>query len=216
MTTRFWLIRHGETEEWARRRCYGRLDVELSPTGQLQAARAAQALQREPIAAVFTSPLRRALESARAIASARSCPCEVLAAFREMDFGDFEGLTYDEIAARYPAEYRRWMEEPAKFAFPNGESFSMLRARVLDAFRGVAGRRAGETVAIVSHAGVIRALIAWALQTPDDCVFRIAQDFGAINLLTLIDGTPIVQLINAGGTVGQTLLSVIPSVANPA
>jgi alpha-ribazole phosphatase/probable phosphoglycerate mutase len=199
MTTRFWLIRHGETEEWTRGRCYGSLDVGLSPNGRLQIARVAQTLKREPIAVVFSSPLHRALESACAIATECSCPCEVLPALREIDFGDFEGIPYDEIAARYPAEYRCWMQEPAKVAFPNGESFSLLRARVLDAFMGIAEQRAGQTVAIVSHGGAIRALIAWALQIPDDCVFRVAQEAGAINLLVLTEGTPSVQLLNASG-----------------
>lgn len=205
MTTRFWLIRHGETEEWARQRCCGSFDVALSPNGRLQIARAARALKSEPITVVFSSPLSRALEGARMIADECSCPCEVLPALREIDFGDFEGRGYDEIAARYPAEYRSWMEDPARVTFPNGESFSMLRARVLDAFSDIAKQRAGETVAIVSHGGVIRALIAWALQAPDDCIFRIAQDFGAMNLLVVTKGIPSVQLLNLsrdGGLVG--------------
>jgi alpha-ribazole phosphatase len=199
MTTRLWLIRHGEIEQRARGRCYGSLDVGLSPNGRLQIAHVAETLEGEPIAAVFSSPRRRALESARAIASACGCPCEVLPALREIDFGDFEGIAYDEIAARYPAEYRRWMEEPAKVTFPNGENFSMLQARVLAAFHLIAEQRAGGTVAIVSHGGVIRALVAWALEMPDDCIFRIAQDFAAINLLELTEGTPSVRLLNSHG-----------------
>jgi len=199
MTTRFWLVRHGEIEDSARGRCYGSLDVGLSPNGRRRMARVAEMLQDEPIAAVFSSPRRRALESAGVIAAARACPCEVVPALREIDFGDFEGLGYDEIAARYPAEYQRWMEEPAKVTFPNGENFPLLRARVLDAFGTLAEQRAGETVAVVTHGGVIRALLAWALGMPDDCIFRLAQDYGAVNLLVLTDGTPSVRLLNGGG-----------------
>lgn len=196
MTTRFWLIRHGETEEWARQRCYGSLEVGLSPNGRIQMARAAQHLKTESIASIFSSPRTRALDSARMIAAECSCPCEVVPGLREIDFGDFEGLSYDEIAARYPEEYQSWMEKPVAVRFPNGEDFSTLQARVLGAFRGIAERSAGQTVGIVTHGGVIRVLVAWALQIPGEYLFRIGQDFGAMNLLVLVDDVSTVQLLN--------------------
>jgi alpha-ribazole phosphatase len=195
--TRFWLIRHGEPAEQARGRCYGSLDVGLSDTGRAQMVRVAEYLKGESIAAIYSSPLSRALEGSRILAAAASCPVEVLPDLREIDFGGFEGLPYDEIAARYPDLYRQWMETPTEIRFPNGESFSQMRTRVLRAFDTIERERKGQTVAIVSHGGVNRILIAWALQTPDNCLFRIAQDYGAINLLALIDGMPSVHLLNA-------------------
>jgi alpha-ribazole phosphatase len=194
--TRFWLIRHGEPAEEARGRCYGSLDVGLSETGRAQMAQVAEYLRAEPLAAIYASPLSRALESARILAAVASRPVEVLADLREIDFGGFEGLSYDEIEGRYPDLYRQWMETPTQVRFPNGESFSGMRTRVLRAFDTIQREWEGQTVAIVSHGGVNRILIAWALQTPDNCLFRLAQDYGSINLLGLIDGIPNVHLLN--------------------
>ncbi len=194
--TRLWLIRHGEPAEQARGRCYGSLDLGLSDAGRAQISQVAEYLRTEPVAAIYSSPLSRALESARILAAVASCPVEVLADLREIDFGDFEGLPYDEIAARWPDLYRQWMETPTQVRFPNGESFAEMRVRVLRAFDTIQREREGQTVAIVSHGGVNRVLIAWALQTPDNCLFRLAQDYAAISLLEFIDGLPTVQMLN--------------------
>jgi alpha-ribazole phosphatase/probable phosphoglycerate mutase len=194
--TRFWLIRHGALVEDARNRCYGALDFALSETGRAQVARAADYLASEPIFAVYTSSLSRAVESARIIAEPSAAPIRIVPDLREMNFGDLEGLTYDQIATRNPDIYRRWMDAPTEVRFPNGESFREMRVRVLQAFAAIQAESEGRTVALVTHGGVIRILIAWALQMPDNCVFRLAQDYGAINLLTIADGFPIVQLLN--------------------
>jgi alpha-ribazole phosphatase len=194
--TRFWLIRHGEPSEEARHRCYGSLDVGLSETGRAQMAQVAEYLKRDPVAAIYTSPRSRAIESARILGAAASCSIEIVEGLREIDFGDFEGLAYDEIAARYPDLYRQWMETPTEIQFPNGESFSEMRLRVLRAFDKIEREREGQTVAIVSHGGVNRILLARALQMPDNCIFRLAQNYAAINLLELADGLPSVQLLN--------------------
>jgi alpha-ribazole phosphatase len=194
--TRLWLIRHGEPAEEARHRCYGSLDVGLSETGRAQMAQVAEYLKTEPVAAIYTSPRSRALESARILAAVPSWPVEIVADLREIDFGEFEGLPYDEIAARYPDIYRQWMETPTEVRFPNGESFSEMRGRILRASNAIQREREGQTVAIVSHGGVNRILIARALQMPDNCLFRLAQDYAAVNLLALADGLPSLQLLN--------------------
>lgn len=199
--TRFWLIRHGEPAEEVRNRCYGALDVGLSTTGRAQIAQAAEYLKAEPIAAIYASPRARALESARILAPVcpgpiQPCPIEVAADLREIDFGDFEGLLFDEIAARYPELYRQWMASPTEVQFPNGESFGEMRIRVLRAFETIRREREGQTVAIVSHGGVQRVLVGWALQIPDQGLFRLGQDYAALNLLTIVNGFPMVQLLN--------------------
>jgi alpha-ribazole phosphatase len=198
---RFWLIRHGEPAEEARHRCYGSLDIGLSQKGHGQMQHVAEFLKSESIAAIYTSPRSRAQESASILAAAQSCPIETVDDLREIDFGDFEGLTYDEIANRYPDLYRQWMERPTEIRFPNGESFPEMRTRVLRAFEAISSAREGQTTAIVSHGGVNRILLAWALQVPDNALFRIAQDYAAINLLAFCEGIPLVQLLNgnAGG-----------------
>lgn len=194
--TRIWLIRHGEPAEQARQRCYGSLDVGLSDAGRAQMARVAEHLRAEPLAAVYTSSRSRAVESARILAAAASCPLEIVPALCEIDFGDFEGLTYDEIAVRYPALYRQWMETPTEVHFPGGESFHQMRVRVLSAFDAILRRRDGQTIAVVSHGGVNRILLGWALEMPDHCLFRLAQKHAALNLLAIVEGVPILQSMN--------------------
>jgi alpha-ribazole phosphatase len=194
--TRVWLIRHGEPAEEARHRCYGSLDVGLSEKGRAQMAEIAQYLKPEAVAAMYTSPSSRALNSARILAAVQCCPLEIVKDLREIDFGDFEGLSYDEIAVRYPDVYRQWMEKPTEVQFPNGESFSEMHDRILRAFDAIQSERRGQTVVIVSHGGVNRVLIARALQMPDEALFRLAQDYAAMNLLTVTDGLPTLQLLN--------------------
>jgi alpha-ribazole phosphatase/probable phosphoglycerate mutase len=232
--TRFWLIRHGEPAAEARGRCYGSLEIGLSEVGRAQMARVAEWLKDEPIAAIYSSPRSRAMESAGILAEQistqhaqvplpdghgserREVPIrvstqhtsvcaphrdesnrvQVMSGLREIDFGDFEGLAYDEIAARYPDLYRKWMQTPTAVRFPNGESFPEMRDRVLKAFDVIERERKDQTVAIVSHGGVNRILIAWALQIPDKYLFRVAQDYAAVNLLAMEDGTPSVKLVN--------------------
>ena len=195
--TRVWLIRHGEPlEAETSQRCYGSLDTGLSEKGRAQMRCVAEYLKDESISAIYTSPLSRALESARLIAPAPACPIEALEDLREIDFGDFEGLSYDEIASRFPDLYKQWMEAPTDIRFPHGECFSQMHTRVLEAFRKIHREREDQPVAIVSHGGVNRILIAWALNMPDHSVFRLAQDFGAISLMTFADEIPSIQLMN--------------------
>jgi alpha-ribazole phosphatase len=198
LTTRIWLLRHGEPEESVRRLCYGSLDVGLSDAGRQQMARAARELTAEPVAAIYSSPRRRALESARILGEAFQPPLKVRVApnFREIDFGDFEGVAYDDIAARYPDLYRQWMEAPTTVEFPGGESFAMLRRRVLRAFQAMGAAHADETVVVVSHGGPIRAIVANALGMADEHIFHLAQDHGAISRIDVVDGFAVLGLLN--------------------
>jgi broad specificity phosphatase PhoE len=192
--TRIWLIRHGEPVAEARGRCYGSMDFGLSDEGRAQAARAAEFLRGEEIAAVYASPLCRALDTARVLCE---LPVRVDSRLSELRFGDLEGLGYGEIAERYPEIYKAWMESPTTVQFPNGESFAEMRVRVLAAFDEICRANVGSSIAIVSHSGVNRILLAWALQMPDAALFRIAQKHAAINLIAIADGFPSVELLNA-------------------
>jgi alpha-ribazole phosphatase len=195
VTTRIWLIRHGEPND-VQGRCYGALDIGLSATGRDQMERVAIRLQAEPLTAIYSSPRLRTIESARVLASFHQCGYVEDDDLREIDFGDFEGRTYDEIAASNPRLYRQWMDTPTKVQFPNGESFAQMRPRVLKAFQRILKSREGQSVAIVTHGGAIRILLAWVLQMPDECIFRLGQDYAAMNLVTWANGIPQVRSMN--------------------
>jgi broad specificity phosphatase PhoE len=170
------LVRHGETVGHSSIRYYGRTDVALSDLGrrQMRAAREWLAARdgASGFAPVFTSPLVRATEAARIIAG-RDAAAIAIEEFAEVDFGLFEGLTAEEIAARYPEEFRRWNANrlAPDFVYPEGESRAAFVARVArgtvrmlalwEALRQDtrAGGRTGSNALMVAHRGVIRAVV---------------------------------------------------------
>jgi alpha-ribazole phosphatase len=196
--TVLWLLRHPEPEASARGRCYGSLDVALSPDGIRHAHSLADALAQERFATIYASPRQRCKQAARILAAGRTCAVEMVDALRELDFGEFEGRSYDEIAAMYPDVYQKWMERPTETQFPGGESFREMCTRVVTATRDLRSRHTGQSIAFVSHGGVIRIILAHALGMPRANIFRIGQRYGAINMIRYFDETPIVELVNAG------------------
>lgn len=195
--TRVILVRHAETEQSARGRCYGRLDVRLSLRGLRQAQALADALAGLPLAAVYSSPLIRALDTARPLAAARGVDVSLLEALAELDFGEVEGLTYDEIEAERPELFRAWMDDPARVRFPGGESLADLRARVLPALEQIRACHAGEAVAVVAHGGVIRVVLADALGVEDGALFRLDQAEGGVSVVDWLEGVPLLRAANA-------------------
>jgi alpha-ribazole phosphatase len=195
-TLRVVLVRHGEPEASARGRCYGRLDVDLSPRGRRQMRRVARLLERAPLAAVYCSPRRRARESGQIVAAPHGLAPRPENRFREIDFGSLEGLTYDQAAARFPEVYKAWMERPTEVEFPGGESLSAMRGRVVAAAGELMGRHGGHTIAIVSHGGVGRILLAEALSLDSRHLFRMEQSYGAVSVIDYYGEAPLVRLFN--------------------
>jgi alpha-ribazole phosphatase len=195
--TRLLLVRHAEPEESMHGRCYGSLDVPLSAAGLRRAAGLGAALRELSMAAVYTSPLQRGLETARAIAVAQGLEPVVRQELRELDFGELEGMSYDEIAAERPELFRFWMEDPAAVRFPGGEGLAQLRARVLPAVADIRARHEGEAAAVVAHGGVVRVVLADVLGIPDAAFFRIDQSYGGLSVVDWIEGVPIVQVVSA-------------------
>jgi len=168
--TRILAVRHGETA-WNRiTRIQGHTDIELNDHGRWQAGRLAEALRDEPLAAVYASDLKRARETAEAVAHARDLPVHIHMGLRERGFGRFEGHTWDELELRFPAETLAWRKRMPDFAPPGGETLLQLRERVLHAVNDLAARHPGEQVLMVVHGGVLdvlyRAATRLELQAP--------------------------------------------------
>ncbi len=162
------LVRHGETEGQSSIRYHGRGDVALDERGREQMRAAARLLPGEVFAKVFASSLVRAVEGARIIAG-DDAAITAIDEFMEIDFGDFEGLTMDEIRERHPGEFERWRERrlEADYQYPNGESGEAFRERVrigmrrmFELWRGGHEEFSG-TALLVAHRGVIRLIIEW-------------------------------------------------------
>jgi alpha-ribazole phosphatase len=196
-TTRVILVRHAEPEASVLGRCYGRRDVELSEEGRRHAGALGTALAGFGVRALYSSPLRRAEDTARLIGARLDLEPRVHVGLSEIDFGELEGRTYDEIAASETALYRLWMERPTAVRFPGGESYAELRARVSDVLAEIRREHGDAVVAVVAHGGVIRVLLALALGLRDDEVFAIPQDYGGVSVVDWSGETALVRAVNA-------------------
>jgi alpha-ribazole phosphatase len=196
LATRIVLVRHTEPVEEARGRCYGRSDHGLSPAGHRHAAELAARLSSLEVAAVVASPRRRALDTAAPIAASHGLAVETVPGLRELDFGDVEGKSYEEIERTRPDLWRRWMSEPTAVRFPGGEGYAELRSRVVAASVTLKRAHKEKTCVIVSHGGVIRAMLGAALGLPDAKIFYFDQPYGAISVIDWFDETPVIRLVN--------------------
>jgi alpha-ribazole phosphatase len=192
--SRLILIRHCEPEEGARGRIYGTLDVGLSAQGRIQAVELVDRLDGVDVDGMWTSPRRRARETAEPLAAARGLRLSEDDDLRELDFGELEGRTFDEIAQTEPELYKTWMDTPTEVRFPGGECYADLKTRSVRALERAVAKN--ESVVVVTHGGVVRAALAEWLRIPAEAVFRLDQRYGGITVVDLIDGYPLVRLVN--------------------
>jgi len=152
------LVRHGETDWNRERRFQGHADTPLNEAGRAQAAALADTLREEGLTAVYTSPLQRAAETAAIVGARLGLSVQPLEALREIDVGDWEGMTLEEVKERYAeSALLEW-----RTGWPGGETHDELAARVVPALDALADEHPGERVLAVTHAGPIRAALAAA------------------------------------------------------
>jgi probable phosphoglycerate mutase len=154
------LARHGETDWNRENRFQGHADPPLNETGRAQAAELAAALADEPLAAVYSSPLRRAFETAQIAAAPHGLEPVSVDALREVDVGSWQGLTRAEIEERFPEQFARWLDYEQ--GWEDGESYDEMGRRVLAALLELAAAHQGERILAVSHGGPVRAAYAVA------------------------------------------------------
>jgi len=183
---RLLLVRHGETDYNRQGLALGRGDVPLNATGRRQARRLARALAGEGIATVYSSPLRRCLETACPIARACGVEVQVLPELIEMDIGQAEGLTYAQVRERYPGILERWLgNRDLSLEALGGESLPQVQERAWKAVARIARAHPDDTVAVVTHNFVILALLTRALGLPLASFRRLRHSVGAISELEL-------------------------------
>jgi len=165
--TRLLIVRHGHVEGIEPPRFRGRIELALTPLGVRQAAAVAARIAAEwAPAAVLTSPLRRCIATGAAIAAATGAPARVLESLADLDYGAWTWKTHAEAQADDPALYAAWHSAPQTVRFPGGESLADVVARAAEAMRLAGAEFAGETVVLVTHDSVGRALLALALDQP--------------------------------------------------
>ena len=181
--TRILLVRHGETE-WNRvERFRGRADVPLNEKGLAQAEATGWriASQWRPVA-VYASPLSRAVRTAEAIAKHFGLPVQIHNGLLDISYGEWQGLSPDEVRERWPEALRAWYEAPQAARIPGGESLDEVRARGLAAVNELATRHDGDTIALVGHTVMNRAILLGVPGLPTDRFWRLRQDTCAINV----------------------------------
>ena len=179
-------VRHGESVWNEGRRFQGRSDPGLSPRGLAQAARVAERLRAcadpraepgrrgGPLAALYTSPLRRAAATAQVIGQAVGLGPRLEADLQEIGLGEWEGLTPAAIRERWGEAYPRWQENPVGNEPPGGEPMHAFGARVVAAVERLRAVHAGEAIVIVSHGGAIRAYLCGILGFGLASLFRFS------------------------------------------
>jgi alpha-ribazole phosphatase len=215
MVTTLYLIRHGETKGAEQRRYKGAIDVPLSEIGVRHMEQVSKYIYLNTeynqnteyrtrdtgLNAVFCSDLSRAIRSAEIVAEPHSLKPIIVSSLRERNFGLWEGMSFDEIREKYPIEFNAWAGNPLKFSPMEGESTLAMRDRVIQAMNEIMENHNKENIAIVAHGGVNRIILCHFLGIPLENIFRIEQDYGALNIIEFWDKYPVVKLLNGGSIV---------------
>lgn len=180
--TRILLIRHGHVPGISPERFRGRTDIELTERGMAEAGKTADWIARfwQPTR-VYTSPMKRCRDTGGQIAAKCGIHAVVLDSLNDLNYGDWQWQTHKAIAVESPTLYRRWRTNPQLVRFPNGESFQELVARAADALRLAIDVHPGETIVMVGHDSVNRAMLLQALDQPLSAYWQLVQDPCAIN-----------------------------------
>jgi len=178
------LVRHGQTVWNADRRFQGQCDPELSQRGRAQAAALGQALRGRRLSAVYSSPLRRARETAEIAVSGTGLPVTVLADLKELGLGRWEGQRVDEVLTADGEHYRRWLGQPLHCPPPGGEPLPSVERRVLSAVdRITAAHGDREEVLVVGHGGVIGVYCCHLLKLSLNALWRLRIDNASLTVV---------------------------------
>lgn len=190
-----YLVRHGETD-WNKKLLYqGQRDIPLNEAGRRQASRAAVYLKDKNIDLFYSSPLARASATAAMIAEQHGQQVYMEAGFMEIDFGKWEGRSYNEFDQDEQLIAQQWFSNPGAVNIPGGESYETFKTRVLQAFSKI--RREYKNIAIVTHAGVIRAIMTELLEMPAAAATRLRIAPASLTIIMYDDwDNPYLQSFN--------------------
>jgi probable phosphoglycerate mutase len=182
--TKIFLIRHGETLWNSEQRIQGHIDSQLNPTGFAQAQALAQRLQSQNFAALYSSDLARAYQTAQCLAQTTGLSIEIDQRLRERNLGCFQGLTHSEVQQQFPQEYHRYKTFDPDYIIPNGESFRQFRQRCINCLEELVQKHLGEHILVVSHGGVLVSAFKHILNLPDHMPRRFEIFNISLNVLS--------------------------------
>jgi probable phosphoglycerate mutase len=193
--TTFLLIRHGSTE-WVGKALAGRLpNVGLDAAGRIQAQEVANRLAARPIAAIYSSPLQRAVETAAPLAERLGLPVVVRESLNEFNFGEWQGMKIADL--QNDAHWRRFNELRGSTNAPGGELMLQVQTRMANELEDLRQLHREEAVAVFSHADVIKAALMLYLDMPLDCHSRLEISPASVNVLEIADWGPRVLAVNS-------------------
>jgi len=186
MTTIMLLVRHGQTKSNAEGRMSYK-DEYLDDSGYIQAHRLSSRLADLPIASIYTSPLRRAYETAIILNEPHQSPLNIIEDLSEIHLGDWEGLPKHDIQERWPELWKQMVTDPSNLVIPNGESIKELTERAVQAFRNIAQADQGKQSIMVTHNPVISVLVAHVLGVSNSIIPKFRIDSGSLTIIGIND-----------------------------
>ena len=194
---RVYLLRHGQVKGYENFPVYGQTDVDLTEIGVLQMKQMAERLSLTEPNAIYSSDLKRSATGARLIARYHDVPLYFLPELREMDFGDWEGLTLSEIRRNFPEELQKREKDLINYKAPGkGESIAELSERVETVFERIRAEQKGNDIVIAAHGAVNRVILCKALGLDLDRMFNIHQGYGCLNIIDYFPESTLVRLIS--------------------
>ena len=175
-------MRHGQTE-WNTKGIFrGTIDVELNENGERQARLTGEKLDQLCIDSVYSSPLSRAYNTARIIASFHDQKVRVIESLTDMNFGVWQGLNREQVKERYPEVFQTWDKSPDRVLIPEAETLSGVRKRIELGLKSILNDHGGKTVVIVSHGLIIKVLLCVVLGMDNSHFWKLRQDNSAVNI----------------------------------
>ncbi len=191
-----WLVRHAEVALDYQGVFGGRIDMALSPRGHRQAAALAAHLRQVALDALYASPMKRVQQTVAPMLVNGSPRPTILPELREIDFGDWTGLSWAEVEKRYGVSAFSWLEQLEAEAMPGAECAKALRGRLEPPLRQILARHAGQQVAIVCHGGVIRMLLSMLLEWPLPRFSAVEINYASITRVAVSEGESCLRLLN--------------------
>ena len=190
------LVRHGQTDHTLHCRYQGHLDISLNQTGLEQADKLVSRLSRDKIDAIYTSDLRRCVQTVERVAKIHKLEVQKDARWRELSFGKWEGLSYQEIRSAFPELLEKWQADPAHVSPPMGETLAQLAERVKSALDEIRSKHAEQTVLLCTHHGPIRALLCLALNLGLNRYWQFGIASASISEVSFYEDGAIVNSLN--------------------
>ena len=201
--TKVIFVRHGQTKWNLVGKYQGQSDIELTDLGRHQAELLAENFPSEKLDAIYSSDLSRAMETANIVGKRFGLVANPEPAFREIHFGVWEGMTYEEISRQWPEAIQLFFKHPDELDIPKGESFQDVQARATHRLAEIVANNPSSVIAVFAHGAVLRTILAAALHIPIKYIWSMRQDNTAVSIVSYDDDCTIVRLLNSTAHLGK-------------